>query len=826
MEQKPRLFLCYRQVLLAVLFVAFFSLPALSWGQQKKYTVHGFVTEKVSGEPLIGAAVMDTATKVGIATDSYGHYSLTLPAGEVRLLCTYVGNKSWQQTFLLTGDTTINIALTDAIELGEVVVTGHYNPAGVSTTQLSAIAVPAEQIKKIPAIFGENDVIKALQLLPGVQGGTEGTAGIYVRGGGPDQNLFMMDGVPIYNVNHLGGLFSNFNADAVKNVTLYKGSFPARFGGRLSSVVDVRMKDGDDKHYHGNVSVGLISSKLNLEGPIIKEKTTFNLSARRTYLDLLIQPAIKYANKGKDEGSPSFGYYFYDTNLKLTHKINDRNKLFFSGYIGDDVLYGKFNYSNFDRESQTRTESLLKANWNWGNAVASARWNYVINPKIFLNTTFSFNRYRSSMEISTKEQQQQGKRNQSVELGVRYDSGIQDWALRSELSYAPNPKHKIQAGVEYIFHTFRPDVSSVRLSANANDLHFGIDTIVSGGVARIPAHEVGLYAEDDLVLLSSLSANIGLRGSLFNTQGRTYFSVEPRAGLLWKIRDDLSAKLGYAMMTQYVHLLSTNNVSLPTDLWVPVTKRISPMTSHQVAGGLYYTLDDWGDFSVEGYYKHMNNLLEFRDGASFLFESRGWEDLVYMGRGRSYGVELMWQRSFGSTTGWIAYTWARSLRTFDRPGQELNNGKEFPFRYDRIHDFTISVSQKVFSWLDLSATWVFRTGDAGTMAVQSYAAPYFPTNDSFFYTRPTEWVEHIPTRNNFRFPNYHRLDLSANMYKKHRYGTSMWTLSVYNAYVQKNPFLILPGTSKEKDASGNYPRVHKYVTIFPIIPSISYTYTF
>lgn len=789
------------------------SFPLVASFAQRKFTIHGTVSEAKSGETLIGATLLHKGASKGTVTDNYGRYSLTLTEGKVLLTCSYMGYQTEQRELYLSADTVINFALSDGVALSEVTVVGHYNPSNTQSTQLGAIAIPADQIKRVPAIFGENDVIKALQLLPGVQGGTEGSAGIYVRGGGPDQNLIMMDGIPLYNVNHFGGFFSNFNSDAVKNVTLYKGSFPARFGGRLSSVIDVRTKDGDDQHYHGTASVGLISSRINVEGPIIKGKTTFNVSARRTYFDLIAKPIMWYVQKKeKSRERISAGYDFYDLNLKLTHKISDGDKLFFSAYMGDDNL--NYSLKDYD-ELQTKLTSHSKLNWGWGNLVAALRWNHVLNGQTFLNTTVSYNRYRSNLRISTK-----SRGEYEGEIAFSYKSGVRDLSARSELNYRPTPNHNIQAGAEYVFHTFRPDVSALHASGKIEDATFRLDSTLK--VSDIPAHEASLFIEDDWDIASFLKVNLGLHYSLFSVGGRTYHSLESRVSSRITLTDGLSLKMGYAMMSQYIHLLSANAVSLPTDLWVPATERITPMKSHQVAAGLFYTLPEWGDFSVEGYYKKMYNLLEYKDGAGFLAESRGWEDLVSMGDGTAYGVEFLWQKQFGKTTGWVGYTWSRSLRLFNRPGQEINEGEVFPAKYDRIHDFNITVMHKFSDKFDLTASWTFSTGNTATLGFQEYQNLDFKDHNQIQYT-PS--IDYIPSRNNYRFTPTHRLDLGMNFYKKYRKSgnTGIWNISIYNAYCALNPFLV---NTDIATINGERRRVLRQITIFPIIPTVSYTYKF
>ena len=819
-----------RKIFLFIFSILFISLTVTA----QNYTISGYITESKSGESVISASVFDVNLKKGAVSNVYGFYSLTLPKGDVDLNYSYVGFETQQRKFTLNKDTVINIKMLDRTELSEIVVIGNRNDIGVQGTQMSAIDVPISQIKSVPTLFGETDVLKALQLLPGVQAGTEGSAGFYVRGGGPDENLFLLDGVPVYNVNHMGGFFSVFNADAIKNVTLYKGGFPARFGGRLSSVVDIRMNDGNDKTYHGNFSIGLISSKINFEGPIIKEKTTFNISARRTYFDILAQPFIKLAAaQGEGVDKMSAGYYFYDMNAKVSHKISDKDRLYLSVYSGDDVIYSNFRES-YREYSEGSYENRLKMNWDWGNFITALRWNRMVSNKLFMNTTATYTQYRFNMYVGSiyEETTKNPPRTAKEDITLGYKSGINDWGAKVDFDYNPHPNHDIKFGASLTNHNFRPGVYVAQMKTEENNSVQKNDTTI--GNQNIRANETALYIEDNLSINHAIKLNAGLHYSTFMVQNEFYHSLQPRLGMRLLLSDNLSAKAGYAHMNQYIHLLSNNNISLPTDLWVPVTKRIEPMRSHQYSAGLFYNLLNTIDLSVEGYYKSMHNLIEYKDGASFWGSDTGWEDKVSMGRGWAYGVEFLAQKSIGKTTGWIGYTWAKSERLFNRPGDELNDGKVFPAKYDRRHDISITASHHFSKKFDLAATWVYSTGQAGTLALQEYTS--IPLSGDF-YEEST--IPHISHRNNYRYPDYHRLDFGANFHKQKKNGTRTWNISVYNAYNQMNPFLIYQsneysgrfiveetelGTNTYYTAESK--KVLKKLTIFTLIPSISYSYKF
>ena len=797
----------------------------------QNYTISGFITDKESSETLISASVYESNSRRGTVSNSYGFYSLTLPAGNVDMVFSYVGYNTGLHSFKLQKDTIINISLNENIVLDEVTVTASAsnNNIGVQGTQMSAIEVPVALIKKIPTIFGENDVLKVLQLLPGVQGGVEGSAGFYVRGGGPDENLFLLDGVPVYNVNHLGGMFSVFNADAIKNVTLYKGSFPARFGGRLSSVLDIRMYDGNNKKLKGNVTLGLISSKFNLEGPLFSDKTTFNISARRTYYDLLAQPILAIVAKNEDMFDRlSAGYYFYDLNAKISHKFSDKDRLFLSSYMGDDVIYANIR-EKYQNTNEYESEDRIKMDWDWGNMIHALRWNHIINNQLFVNTTASFTRYRFDMKIgSTSEVTRRNPATYEFsEMSVGYKSGIVDYGIKSDFDFSPHPNHDIKFGVGYTYHTFRPGVQAIQMKYVQDTIKQNNDTTF--GNSSILGHETALYFEDNFSIGSALKINPGIHYSAFMVQGQFYHSLQPRISMRALINNNFSFKAGYAMMSQYIHLLSNSNISLPTDLWVPVTKRIKPMNSHQYSAGVKYDWKKIAEFSAEGYYKSMHNLIEYKDGASFMGSDTGWEDKVSMGDGWAYGVELLAQRSFGKTTGWLGYTWSKTERLFNRPGQELNNGEVFPAKYDRRHDMSLVISHTFDDRIDLSGTIVYSTGNAGTLALQNYNGQVIPGFGYYYNPGMANSLPYISQRNNYRLPDYFRVDVGVNFHKQLKYGKRTWNLSVYNATNHMNPFLIY--TSYKYDynymtgTSTSWRELTK-LTIFTLIPSISYTYSF
>lgn len=803
------------------LFVFLILLMQVVQAIAQKATVSGYINDAKSGERMIGTAVYEKASFAGTTTNNYGFFSLSLPLGKAEIIVSYLGYEQKSVTISLTHDTIMHFNLEQSVrQLDEVTVTAAGHQSKIESSQMSMIDIPIEKFIKVPVLLGEADVLKVIQLLPGVQSGTEGSSGIYVRGGGPDQNLFLLDGVPVYNASHLFGFMSVFNPDAVKSVQLYKGGFPARYGERLSSVVDIRMKEGNEKEFHGNFSVGFISSKLSLEGPVTKDKTSFIITARRTYADVIARPFIAIANEDNDYSSTG-GYYFYDINGKLNHKFSEKSRLYLSSYLGRDRAYMRDKSTpDYYDGSGHKLEYTDKFGMGWGNIITALRWNYLLSNKLFSNTTITYSNYK--FDISSESVAKDLTNNQKYVDYFRYFSGIVDLGAKIDFDYFSTSSHTIRFGTAYTYHHFKPGVTSFRY--NTIDNTYGIDTTF--GDVKIYGNELIFYAEDNFDITTRLKMNAGVRFSLFNVQKTNYFSFQPRASLRFMATDNLSFKASYSKMAQFVHLLTTSAVSLPTDLWLPVTRRFEPPISHQVAIGSSFRLPWRLDMTIEGFYKTMDNLIEYKEGASFGGTGSGWESKVEKGRGWSYGAEFLLEKNFGKTTGWIGYTLSKTERQFEN----LNFGRVFPARYDRRHDISVVITHKFNQQMDMGLVWVYGTGSAATLGIMEYSPENSFIPNYYHFSSITEF----PSRNNYRTPSYHRLDLGFNIHKKKKHGTRTWNFSIYNAYSRKNPFFIFWDEEYYQEQDPGNPDIINYysrpvlkkVSLFPIVPSVSYSFNF
>lgn len=805
------------QVRFMLLFLFFLVSNALLFAQ-KSIVMSGYIEDAASGEKLISAIVYAPQLGIGEEANNYGFFSLNLPKGEQKLTVSYAGYQPLEVNFDLRSDTAVIFRLK-SIELETVTISAKKQDRIENKVQMSQVTVPIEQIKKLPALLGEVDVLKALQLLPGVKSGGEGQNGLYVRGGSPDQNLIMLDGVPLYNVSHIGGFVSVFNGDAIRNVTLTKGGFPARFGGRLSSVIEIDMKEGNLKEFHGEGGIGTLASRLTLEGPIVKNKASFMVSGRRTYIDLLARPIIKSVarKQNQQDGTNNdigLRLDFYDLNVKVNYKINDKHRIYLSAYTGDDGL----NLYYKEQRKSSPDYSTTEGGTNWGNLTIAFRWNYAISNKLFMNTTLTYSRFQFNVSSSLEEKQDTVLNYASA----KYKSGIRDFAGKVDFDYSLSNKHRLRFGGGVTQHNYNPGALQVKVKFD-NDK---IDTAL-GNVKTFRSAEPFVYIEDD-IQLGALKANIGLHASAFAVGSKTYSSVQPRLGLNYLLKNDIAIKASFATMYQYINLLTNEGFGLPTDLWVPSTDRIKPQASWQVALGMAKTIKEEYEISVESYYKGMNNVISYREGSSFLGFDTDWQDKVTQGKGNSYGGEVFLQKKEGRTTGWIGYTLAWTNRQFanDNPDLAINSGRWFPFKYDRRHDVSLVVTHQFSKRFTLSGVWVYGTGNAVSLPETVFYGP----NDALghynnFYNQKYEITG---DKNAFRMPAYHRLDVNAAFTKKKKHWTRTWNFGAYNAYSRANPYAIFLDSKEIKDNQGNirYVPVFRQFSFLPIVPYATWAFKF
>lgn len=821
----------YSNALRASLCLGFF-LCSTVWAQ--KYTLSGYIRDAKSGEPLIGATVYAPALKAGTLANRYGFYSLTLPqTDQLRLVLSFVGYQVQVKTLKLDQDIRLNVDLQEDAGSETVEVSAERAEQITETARMGTMDIPIAQLKKVPTILGETDVLKALQLLPGVKGGVEGSSGLYVRGGGPDQNLLLLDGAPVYNASHLLGFFSVFNADAIQHVELTKGGFPARYGGRLSSVVDISMKEGNLKQTEVEGGIGLISSRLTIQSPIVRDKASFIVSGRRTYADVVARPLIALAAAQSNSPALDFRLYFYDLNAKLNAILSPKDRLYLSTYLGKDLFYNKFS-------EDTGSSSSFKTGGgiNWGNLTTTLRWNHLFSNRLFANTMLLFSRYQFNVGVENEQSQTMDNQVYRSFQKASYQSGIQDWSLRTDLDYLPNPVHRFKFGGLYTYHTYNPGVAAARFEETGSAPK---DTLLIPKQSTFIGHEFNIYAEDDWTISPQFKVNLGVHASGF-VMDKTFFpSLQPRIALRYLI-GKTAFKASFVTMQQYLHLLTNSGIGLPTDLWLPATPSVKPAQAWQAALGLARTFaQDAFELSIEGYYKSMKNLVEYKEGASFLTDpTKDWQTKVTQGKGLAYGLEVFLQKKTGRTTGWLGYTLAWSDRTF----AELNKGETFPFRYDRRHDFSVVLAHKFNERVDVGLNWVYGTGNSVTLAQSQYMALPMITDFTQLFT-VNDWNPFgtgIHTdygkRNSFKLAAYHRLDFSINVHRAKASrllgkGERVWSFSAYNAYNRKNPFFVYLGYTPVYKTNAAGERVYdhtlrqfKQVSLIPIVPVATYSFKF
>ncbi len=782
-----------------IFFLLVFTLFFTSVFGQNKYTVSGYVKDKTTGESSVGATVYVKELLKGTTTNNYGYYSITLPQGNYTLIISYIGYKNIAIPISLTKNLKINQEIEpDVITTKEFEVVGNRKDQNTQDAEMSTVKLGIEKVKALPALFGEIDILKTIQLLPGVQSAGEGNSGFYVRGGGPDQNLILLDGAVIYNASHLFGFFSVFNADAIKGMKLIKGGMPAEYGGRLASVLDITMNEGNMKKYKVDGGIGLISSRLTIQGPIKKDTSSFIISARRTYAGELAQPFIKPSSKYKGSN-----YYFYDLNAKFNYIFSSKDRLFLSGYLGKDV----FSFKNSDDGFSMGTP--------WGNSIATLRWNHLFNDKLFMNSAIIYSNYKFEVNFTQDK------------FEFKLFSGIRDWNAKVDFNYLPSISHNVKFGMNYIFHKFVPS----NATAKSGEVNFNTGDIITNY-----ANDIAFYLSDDWDINERLKINAGLRYSAFQQIGpfkrynlnkfgnptdtiiyktgenvKIYQGLEPRFTLRYDLKHNSSIKASFTQNYQYIHLASFASVSLPTDVWVPSSDKVKPQIGRQYDLGYFRNFkDNKFETSVELYYKTMDNQIEYKDGT--LPENNAGTNVdnnFTFGRGWSYGAEFFLKKRFGKFNGWIGYTLSYTQKQFD----ELNNGKKFYARYDRRHDASIVLIYDISKRFSLGATWVYATGNALTLPISRY-------------TIQGQVVNEYGARNSYRIDAFHRLDLSLTFKGKERKKfKSSWNLSIYNAYNRKNPYFIY-FANQGSIYSGTLDVQAKQVSLFGIIPSITWNFSF
>ena len=783
----------------------------------QNHTLSGYVKDAKTGEALIGVSIFVEKESKGVTTNVYGYYSISLNAGQYDVKYSYVGYSSIVKTVQFSDHVRLNIELSESEDLlDEVVVYAKQSDENTKGTQMGKIELSMDKIKTIPAFMGEVDILKTIQFLPGVSSGGEGNTGVDVRGGGPDQNLILLDEATVYNASHLFGFFSVFNADAIKNVSLTKGGMPANYGGRLSSVLDITMKDGNYKSFQGDGGIGLIASRLTLQGPIKEDTASYIISGRRTYIDVLAEPFIPESSPSKGSG-----YYFFDLTAKVNWRLSDKDRLYLSSYFGRDI----FSFQNKDLDFNFKVP--------WGNATASLRWNHLFSDKLFVNTTGVFTDYNFAFEGG------------SNGFNFRLGSGIRDFNLKQDYTYYHNSLHNIKFGWNYTFHRFIPS----SLSASSGDVEFNtIDEI------KIFGNEYAIYFQDEWDVNENLKINLGFRLSAYQHVGpftryyknpntgatdsttsysnfeaiKTYFGPEPRFSARYLLPDKSSFKFGFAHNYQYIHLASISSVSLPTDLWFPSTEKVKPQVGTQYSVGYFRNFfKNNYEASVEVYYKDLNNLIEYKEN-SFPEDNlnNNVDNQLTFGNGYSYGAEFFIKKRNGDFNGWIGYTYSKTMRKFDA----IDNGEWFPAKYDRRNDFSLVGQYQISKRVNVGAVFVYATGNSISLPERRW----FSLEENRVIT---VWSK----RNQYRLNPYHRLDISLtidsktfkkkvnietnNIEKVKKKVTSSWNFSVYNAYNRANPYFIFFNFSGDP-VQGTAEFGASQVSLFPILPSVTWNFKF
>lgn len=765
--------------------------------------ISGYIEDSLAKERLPGVHVYNVNTGKGVVSNSFGFYSITVPAKDsIYLAYSYVGYVTKYLCFESELERTVNISLKKGIFLEEVSINSDQSSL---SGPLGKLKISMQQVQSMPSFMGEPDVLRAIQLLPGIQGGKEGSSSIFVRGGSPDQNLILFDDIPLYQVNHIAGFISVFIPDAIKSVDIYKGGFPAKYGGRLASVLDIRTKDGNMNNYSGNVTLGILSSKITFEGPIIKGETSFLVSMRRSMVDLPIRAYHMISTHGKY--SP--GYTLYDYNFKLNHVINSKNRLYFSTYSGRDRLLIKQNDFTTRPDFPFKLKSITDI--NWGNHCAGLRWNHQYNSNLFSNLTIGYLKFFANSESDTYKTNKDSDELMGV-ISNHNNSYIRDFIAKIDYDhYLTNQTLKYGGGI--ILHNYNPNMTSIIQSGTSSPIDTSFGTIISRPL------EFYAYIDDQMRIGEKITFNGGIHWFNFWLKDAWFTSMQPRLLASYRLAQNFSINGSYSRMAQPIHLLSSSGIGLQTDLWVPSTKMIPPQKSSLYTIGLEGILKQLYKvaWSIDGYYKEMTDLIEMKDGETFFSGATNWQEKVVIGgKGSTYGVELLIQKKYGNFTGHIGYTLSKNLRIFN----DINNGEPFPYKYDRRHDVTVSFNYAFDNNTDISATWIYTSGKAITLPVAKHSLYVLDWETHYLLNYFYADVHIYEGRNSYREPPYHRLDIAVNFKKELNRGDRVLSMGIYNVYNRMNPYYLYFDYNDQDEL-----KLYSY-TLFPIIPSISWSYSF
>lgn len=773
----------------------------------KRYAVSGYIEDASNGERLIGATVYDASTGRGTITNEFGFFNLRLPPDSVKLVVSMVGYEVYAHRFKLRKDIRGNILLKPNFSLDPVEINADDELMASEFGGASILSIPIEEVEKMPALMGESDVLSTLSLLPGVHSGPDGSGGLYVRGGGPDQNLVLYDGAPIYNSSHLFGFYSIFNSSAIKDIELVKGGFPARYGGRLSSVVNIRMKDGNLREWEGDGNVGLTSARLMLQGPVIKDRLSVVGAARRT----LLEPYMLGINAiSENQGGNRLDYYFYDLHGKVQWVASPRDRVFLTAYKGDDDFQTGYALS------QNGINQDFDFRLGYGNDAAVLRWHRDWSPGVFSDFSLYSTRYQYN-SLGNSSLDSLGLNPSTSQLISA--SGVHDLGARFQLDWLPANSQVIRMGGTFIQHSFHPEQLESRQMLS--------DSLPSTNISTqdtLRPLEGNLFFEDLILVNELLSFNVGLHAAFYLLDESFFSSLQPRVSFRVGPEDDWGITGSYTQMTQYQHLLTNSGLGPPVDLFVPATDSVPPQEAQQFSIGLEKTFEDLGfQVSVEGYYKELENLIDYDTNVNNIGEA-GWQNLVQKnGNGTSYGIEAFIRKPKGKLRGFLGYTWSNTTRQFPT----INNGEAFPYKYDLRHDFSASAILEVGKNMELSANWVYTSGINQTFLAIAYVSPGFTASplDILNISGDPEVNLIFSDRNGFRLPGYHRLDLNFRRYKTRKWGETFLNIGVYNAYNRRNSYFRL--IQPDYELGANSPRyVIRRLTLLPILPSINWGFKF